>query len=61
MDGQDGSSLLLLAALASTRLAQGKTAAELSLLSAFFTILGDNLALLALCAPSESETSSEEN
>lgn len=44
--------ILLLAAAASIRLAQGATAEQLELLSAFFVIIGDNLALLALCAPS---------
>lgn len=40
--------LVLLAALASIRLAQGLSSEQLELLSAFFEILGDNLALLAL-------------
>lgn len=44
--------ILFLAAAASARLAQGATAEELGLLAAFFTVIGDNLALLALCAPS---------
>lgn len=44
--------ILLLAAAASARLAQGASAEDLGLLAAFFTIIGDNLALLALCAPS---------
>ena len=44
--------VLLLAAAASARLAQGATAEDLGLLAAFFTIIGDNLALLAICAPS---------
>lgn len=47
--------VLLLAAAASAKLAQGATAEELGLLAAFFTIIGDNLALLALCAPSREE------
>lgn len=45
--------LVLLAALASVQLAKGLTAEQLGLLAAFFTVLGDNLALLALSAPSE--------
>lgn len=45
--------LVLLAALASVQLAQGLTAEQLGLLAAFFTVLGDNLALLALSTPSE--------
>lgn len=44
--------ILLLAAAASARLAQGASAEDLGLLAAFFTVIGDNLALLALCAPS---------
>lgn len=40
--------LLLLAALASIRLAQDLTVEQLELLAAFFTVLGDNLALLVL-------------
>lgn len=45
--------LVLLAALASVQLAKGLTVEQLGLLAAFFTVLGDNLALLALSAPSE--------
>lgn len=44
--------ILLLAAAASIRLAQGATAEQLELLAAFFEVIGDNLGLLALCAPS---------
>lgn len=44
--------ILFLAAAASARLAHGATAEDLGLLAAFFTVIGDNLALLALCAPS---------
>lgn len=47
----DGNQLMVLAAAASARLAQGRSADELELLSAFFEVLGDNLALLALYAP----------
>lgn len=46
-----GEELVLLGAVASVQVAQGKTADELDLLAAFFTVLGDNLALLALSAP----------
>lgn len=45
--------LLLLAALASIRLAQGLTVSQIELLAAFFTVLGDNLALLALRADND--------
>lgn len=49
--------ILLLAAAATAKLARGATAEELGLLAAFFTVIGDNLALLALCAPSGEEKS----
>lgn len=38
--------LLLLATLASLRIAQGLNPEQIELLSAFFEVLGDNLALL---------------
>lgn len=41
--------LLLLAALVSIQMARGLTEDQLGLLAAFFTVLGDDLALLALC------------
>lgn len=40
--------LVILAALASVQIAQGLTGEQLELLSAFFEVLGDDLALLAL-------------
>ena len=49
-----GDGLLAAAAAASIALAKGKTADELELLSAFFEVLGDSLALLALHAPNGS-------
>ena len=49
--------ILLLAAAATIRLAQGQSAEQLELLSAFFNVLGDNLILLSLCAPSCEEQS----
>lgn len=52
MEGLSAENLVLLAAVASVRFAQGRSAQELTLLSAFFEVLGDNLALLALDAPS---------
>ena len=52
MEGLSAENLVLLAAVASARFAQGPSAQELTLLSAFFEVLGDNLALLALDAPS---------
>lgn len=39
--------LLLLATLASLRIAQGLEPDQIELLAAFFTVLGDNLILLA--------------
>ena len=45
-----GEGLVLLAAAAAIRLAQGKSPDEVGLLAAFFTVLGDQLALLALCS-----------
>lgn len=47
-----GEGLVAAAAALSAGLAQGRTAEELNVLAAFFTILGDDLALLALQAPS---------
>lgn len=58
LEGLTSENIVLLAAVASIRLAQGSTAEQLELLSAFFEVLGDNLALLALCAPSCDETGS---
>ncbi len=45
---QGNEGLLLLATLASIRLAQGLTSDQLELLSTFFEVLGNNLALLAI-------------
>lgn len=42
--------LVLLAALSSIQLSKGLTAEQIGLMAAFFTCLGDNLALLALRA-----------
>ena len=58
MDGcqNGGEGLLLLAAAAAMGLAQGKSADEVGLLAAFFTLLGDQLALLALCSGESGET-----
>lgn len=41
-----GEELILLGSLLSFEIAKGKTVEELALLAAFFTVLGDNLALL---------------
>ena len=48
----EGGDLVAAAAALSVAIAQGKTAEELELLSAVFDMLADNLALLALKAPS---------
>ena len=49
--------LVILSALVSVQLAQKLNAKELALLSAFFEVLGDDLALLALSTDSESGSS----
>lgn len=49
--------LVLLAALSSIRLSKGLTSEPLQLLSAFFVLLGDNLALLALRSDPDSDRS----
>lgn len=49
-DQSSGDALLIAAAAASIAIAKGKTADELEVLAAFFEVLGDNLALLALHA-----------
>ena len=48
-------SLVLLAAAVSLQLAQGRDAETLGLMSAFFSVLGDSLALYALQLPGQSE------
>lgn len=53
MSGGQLDGLLLLAALVSIQMAQELTSEQLALLAAFFTVLGDNLALLALRAGEE--------
>lgn len=57
--GPSGEFLLIIAMLVSFQLAQGKTAEELGLLAAFFEVLGDNLALLALRRPALEESGPE--
>ena len=52
--GPDGQTLLLLAAAVSLQLAQGRSEEDLDLMSAFFEVLGDNLALIAARLPSKS-------
>ena len=51
MEELSGEALVLLSALTAIQLSQGKSAEEVGVLGAFFTTLGDNVALLALSAP----------
>lgn len=44
--GPDGEALVALGMAAAIQLAQGRTAEELGVLAAFFSALGDNLALI---------------
>lgn len=59
-NGLSASEILLLAVAAATKLAQGRSSDEISLLAAFFTVLGDNLALFALEPDEDDEGSSGE-
>ena len=56
-----GELLLAVAALVSIQMSQGRSTDEIALLAAFFTALGDNLALIAtrrgLTAESENDCS----
>ena len=56
-----GGDLVAAAAALSVLIAQGKTAEQISLLAALFTIVGDSLALLALKAPGEADCCQPEN
>lgn len=58
--GLSASEILLLAVAAATKLAQGRSSDEIGLLAAFFSVLGDNLALLALEPDEDDENSSGE-
>ena len=53
LPSSDGPTLLLLAAVVSLQLSQGRSAEDLALMGAFFTVLGDNLALLAASSPAD--------
>lgn len=46
-DGPDGESLVVIGAAVSIQMAQGRSVETVDLLAAFFTVLGDNLALIA--------------
>ena len=50
-----GGDLVAAAAALSVLIAQGKTSEQIELLSAVFDMLADNLAMLALKAPSEED------
>lgn len=49
--GPSGEALTLLGALAAIQLSRGRSTDQLALLAAFFTVLGDNLALIATGPP----------
>lgn len=51
LEGLTPENLVYLAAIASAQVARGRSAADIGLLAAFFTVIGDNLALLALGSP----------
>lgn len=53
LEGLTPENVVLLAAAASVRLSKGVPAAQLEVLAAFFEIIGDNLALLALSSPGD--------
>lgn len=58
MAGQcSGGMLVTTAAIIALQISQGRSADELSLLAAFFTVLGDNLALIAGQLPQNSLSS----
>ena len=56
-----GGDLVSVAAALSVLIAQGKTAEQIELIAALFEIIGDNLSLLALKAPSEEDCCSKED
>lgn len=53
LEGLTTENMVYLAALASVQYAHGRSAEDIELLAAFFEVVGDNLSLLALSAPSE--------
>jgi len=56
--GGSGDCLVLAAAALSMDIARGRTVEEIELMAAFFTILGDNLALIALTVPGDEDAGS---
>ena len=57
--GRKWGPLVILSALVSVQLAQNLNSQQLELLSAFFEVLGDDLALLALSSNPESGNSTD--
>ena len=53
LEGLTTENMVYLAALASVQYARGRSAEDIELLSAFFDVVANNLALLALSAPGE--------
>lgn len=53
LEGLTTENMVYLAALASVQYARGRSAEDIELLSAFFEVVANNLALLALGSPSE--------
>ena len=51
-----GEWLLIASTLVSIQLAQGRSEEELSIMGAFFTVLGDSLAHMAITRPTPPET-----
>lgn len=49
----DGPTLVLLAAVVSLQLAQGRTKDDVALMGIFLTTLGDNLSLLSTAMPQD--------
>lgn len=52
LDSLTPENIVYLGAVASVQFAKGRNADDIELLAAFFEVVGDNLALLALSAPS---------
>lgn len=59
LEGLTPENIVLLAATASIQFAQGRNAQDIELLAAFFEVVGDNLSLLALNAPSDDVSAGE--
>lgn len=59
LSGLSADNIVYLAAVASVQFAQGRSAEDIELLAAFFEVVGDNLSLLALSAPSADASTQE--